>query len=199
MEKMIRMVSRAAFPSAFGPFTIFGFEETVTGEPYVVLTCGELGAGRAPLLRIHSQCLTGDVLGSSRCDCGFQLHESMRLVQEDGCGLLIYQLREGRGIGILNKLKAYELQDQGLDTVEANQSLGFSADLRDYDGCVAILRFFKIHEVRLLSNNPDKIAGLENNGIRVAARIAIEMPPEESSRHYLRTKKEKLGHFLHGV
>lgn len=194
----VRRVSQADFPSHYGQFTIHGFEHAETGEPFVVLSCGDLAAEAeaAPLLRIHSQCLTGDVLGSRRCDCGYQLQESLRRIQAAGRGLLIYQLQEGRGIGILNKLKAYELQDRGLDTVEANVELGFEADLRQYGDCAEILRFLGVGRVRLLSNNPGKVESLEQNGIRVEARIPLEMPPDGRSRKYLRTKKEKLGHLL---
>jgi GTP cyclohydrolase II len=194
----VRQVSRAEFPSHFGGFTIHGFEHVETGEPFVVLSCGDLAAKteEAPLLRIHSQCLTGDVLGSRRCDCGFQLQESLRRIQQAGRGLLIYQLQEGRGIGILNKLKAYELQDRGLDTVEANEELGFEADLRQYGDCAEILRFLGVQRVRLLSNNPGKVESLEQNGIRVEARLPLEMPPDGRSRKYLQTKKDKLGHLL---
>ena len=194
----VRRVSQAEFPSHYGVFTIHGFEHTETGEPFVVLSCGDLAgdAETAPLLRIHSQCLTGDVLGSRRCDCGYQLQESLRRIQKAGCGLLIYQLQEGRGIGILNKLKAYELQDRGLDTVEANEELGFEADLREYGDCAEILRFLGVGRVRLLSNNPGKVESLEQSGIRVEARIPLEMPPDGRSRKYLQTKKDKLGHLL---
>jgi GTP cyclohydrolase II len=192
----VRQVSQADFPSHYGMFIIRGFEHLATSEPFVVLSCGDLTGGTVPLLRIHSQCLTGDVLGSRRCDCGYQLQESLRLIQASGCGLLIYQLQEGRGIGILNKLLAYELQDQGMDTVEANEKLGFRADLRQYDECAAILLFLGVRRVKLLSNNPDKVAGLTRNGIDVTARVSLEMPPDGRSRDYLRTKKEKLGHLL---
>ena len=194
----VRQVSQAEFPSHYGSFTIHGFEDAETREPFVVLSCGDLAAAaeESPLLRIHSQCLTGDVLGSRRCDCGYQLQESLRRIQAAGRGLLIYQLQEGRGIGILNKLKAYELQDRGLDTVEANEELGFEADLRQYGACAEILRVLGVGRVRLLSNNPGKVESLERNGIRVEARIPLEMPPDGRSRKYLRTKKEKLGHLL---
>jgi 3,4-dihydroxy 2-butanone 4-phosphate synthase/GTP cyclohydrolase II len=174
-------------------------EHVPTGEPFVVLVRGRLDGGAAPLLRIHSQCLTGDVLGSRRCDCGYQLQAALRLIHESGCGLLIYQLQEGRGIGILNKLLSYQLQDQGADTVEANEMLGFEADLREYQGCAEILRRFGVGEVRLLSNNPRKIGSLEAAGIRVVDRIPLEMPPDERSNLYLKTKKDKLGHLLDQV
>lgn len=150
----------------------------------------------APLLRIHSQCLTGDVLGSSRCDCGWQLQTALRRIAREKCGVLIYHLQEGRGIGLLNKLLAYELQDRGSDTVEANQQLGFAADARDYDICADILKLLAIHRVRLLSNNPDKIKALESHSIRVVKRIPLVMKPSKMTRRYLAAKKEKMGHLL---
>ena len=162
-------------------------------ETAVALVLGELSAS-ATLLRIHSQCFTGDVLGSLRCDCGDQLEMAMRAIAREGRGLLIYEHQEGRGIGLLNKLRAYELQDGGADTVEANERLGFEADLRDYRMPADILRHFKIKSVRLLSNNPDKIAALENAGVRVAERIPCIVAPHESTEGYLRTKKQKMGH-----
>lgn len=195
----VRAVSEAEFPSRYGTFIIRGFEYTKTREPYVVLTKGTFDGEAAPLLRIHSQCLTGDVLGSLRCDCGEQLAEALIRIEEDGCGILIYQLQEGRGIGILNKLLAYELQDQGADTVEANEMLGFEADLRQYDACVEILKYYGIRRVRIMSNNPAKIQALENGGIRIAARIPLEMNPDQKRHQYLLTKKNKMGHLLENV
>jgi 3,4-dihydroxy 2-butanone 4-phosphate synthase/GTP cyclohydrolase II len=198
-EPILRPVSEAEFPSRYGDFIIRGFEYTITREPYVVLTKGEFTGDTSPLLRIHSQCLTGDVLGSLRCDCGEQLAEALVRIEEDGCGILIYQLQEGRGIGILNKLLAYELQDQGADTVEANEMLGFDADLRQYDACVQILKHFGICRVRIMSNNPSKIGALENGGITVEARIPLEMNPDQKRHQYLLTKKKKMGHLLENV
>jgi GTP cyclohydrolase II len=155
-----------------------------------------VNTGDPPLVRIHSQCLTGDVLHSLRCDCRSQLELSLNLIAEEGRGLLIYEHQEGRGIGLLNKLRAYELQDGGADTVEANERLGFEADLRDYRMPADILRYFKIRSVRLLSNNPEKISALEKAGIRVAERIPCIVVPHESNEGYLRTKKQKMGHLL---
>jgi len=198
-DPLIRAVSEAEFPSRYGTFIIRGFEYTRTREPYVVLTKGTFGDEAAPLLRIHSQCLTGDVLGSLRCDCGEQLAEALRRIETDGCGILIYQLQEGRGIGILNKLLAYELQDQGADTVEANEMLGFEADLRQYDACVEILSFYGIRRVRIMSNNPAKIQALENGGIRIEARIPLEMKSDQKRHQYMLTKKKKMGHLLENV
>ena len=195
----LKKVAEADFPSRFGHFRIYGFEgvrKTETEEA-VVLKLGNLSAeSGAPLVRIHSQCLTGDVFHSLRCDCRSQLELALDQIVAEERGLLIYEHQEGRGIGLLNKLRAYELQDHGLDTVEANQELGFEADLRDYALPAAILQYFGIAEVRLLSNNPEKVAALENAGIRVVERAPIIAPPLETTTEYLRTKKEKLGHLF---
>jgi GTP cyclohydrolase II len=195
----LNKVAEADFPSRFGHFRIFGFEGVRPGETEeaVVLKLGdvspELGA---PLVRIHSQCLTGDVFQSLRCDCRSQLEMALDQIVAEQRGLLIYEHQEGRGIGLLNKLRAYELQDGGLDTVEANVKLGFDADHRDYELPAAILRYLKVTEVRLLSNNPDKVAALENGGIRVVERTPIVAPPSDTTSEYMRTKREKLGHLF---
>ncbi len=196
---MLTKVAEANFPSRFGHFRIYGFEglhgEQI--EECVVLKMGDAASGaEPPLVRIHSQCLTGDVFHSLRCDCRSQLELSLNLIAEEGRGLLIYEHQEGRGIGLLNKLRAYELQDGGADTVEANEQLGFEADLRGYRMPGEILQYFGITRVRLLSNNPDKIAALERAGIRVVERIPCIVAPHESTEGYLRTKKQKLGHLL---
>lgn len=198
LENMLSKVAEANFPSRFGHFRIYGFEGSYGEdiEECVVLRMGDVSTGDPPLVRIHSQCLTGDVFHSLRCDCRSQLELSLNLIAEEGRGLVIYEHQEGRGIGLLNKLRAYELQDGGADTVEANERLGFEADLRDYRMPADILRYFKIRSVRLLSNNPDKIAALENAGIRVAERIPCIVAPHESAEGYLRTKKQKMGHLL---
>jgi GTP cyclohydrolase II len=196
---MLTKVAEANFPSRFGHFRIYGFQGMYADqiEECVVLRMGDVSAADdPPLVRIHSQCLTGDVLHSLRCDCRSQLELSLNLIAEEGRGLLIYEHQEGRGIGLLNKLRAYELQDGGADTVEANERLGFDADLRDYQMPGEILRSFNVKAVRLLSNNPEKIAALENAGIRVAERIPCIVVPHESAEGYLRTKKQKLGHLL---
>ena len=193
-----RKVAEAEFPTRSGHFRIYGFEGLSGGavfEDAVVLKMGDL-SGEPPLVRIHSQCLTGDVFHSLRCDCGGQLDLALAAISAEGRGLLIYENQEGRGIGLLNKLRAYELQDQGADTVEANQQLGFQADLRGYALAGAILRYFGLPAVRLMSNNPEKIQALERAGIRVAERIPSIVPPIQSTEDYLRTKREKLGHLL---
>jgi len=194
----VKRITTSVLPTKQGTFAIFGYEETTRKRrsPYVVLVKGDLRRTLAPLVRIHSQCLTGDVFGSTRCDCGDQLKSAMRLINKSGGGVLIYHPEEGRGIGLLNKLLAYELQDKGADTVEANKRLGFGADERDYAACAAILKDLGVRRVRMLSNNPEKLKALEAAGIRVLERISIEITPRRSTQHYLRTKKEKLGHLL---
>jgi len=192
-------VAEADFPSRFGRFRLYGFEG-VRGsevEEAVALKAGDLSAEFGPVLvRIHSQCLTGDVFHSLRCDCRSQLELALDQIAAENRGLLIYEHQEGRGIGLLNKLRAYELQDEGLDTVEANEKLGFAADLRDYAFPVTILQYFGIKEVRLLSNNPEKVAALEQAGIAVVERAPIIAPPLETTADYLRTKRDKLGHLF---
>jgi len=194
----LHKVAEADFPSRFGGFRIFGFEGVYSGrrEEAVVLKMGEITSDPPPLVRIHSECLTGDVFHSLRCDCRAQLELSLERIAGEGRGLLIYEHKEGRGIGLLNKLCAYELQDHGADTVEANERLGFEADLRNYRLPAEILLYFDLRQVRLLSNNPKKIQALERVGVQVVERIPCEIPPLESSEIYLRTKKEKLGHLL---
>jgi len=189
-------IAEADFPTKFGSFRIFGFESPDKSEGAIALVMTNASSDEATLARIHSQCLTGDVFGSARCDCGDQLTFALQRIGENGSGILVYQLQEGRGIGLMNKLLAYELQDHGADTVEANHHLGFEADHRNYDLCVAIFRYFGINQVRLMSNNPQKLADLEAAGIHVVERIPIEIAPSESSENYLRTKKAKLGHLL---
>ncbi len=193
----VRKVAEADFPTRFGHFRILGFEGSIAGVPEeaVVLKMGNL-SGSPPLVRIHSQCLTGDVFHSLRCDCGGQLELALHSIAAEGRGLLIYENQEGRGIGLLNKLRAYELQDRGADTVEANQQLGFEADLRGYELAGAILRHLGLTAVRLMSNNPQKIRALERAGVRVTERVPSIVPPLESTEDYLRTKREKLGHLL---
>src|SRR3984885_13122429 len=194
----LQKVAEADFPSQFGAFRIYGFEARSAGrsEEAVALRMGALESGSRPLVRIHSQCLTGDVFHSLRCDCHAQLEIALAAIAQEGRGLPIYELQEGRGIGLLNKLRAYELQDQGADTVEANQQLGFEADLRGYHMPAAILNFLGVRAVRLMSNNPDKIKALEQMGVRVVERIPSIVDPIGSTENYLRTKREKMGHLL---
>jgi len=194
-------VAEADFPTRFGHFRIYGFEGRYDGEleEAVVLRMGDLSGGPPPLVRIHSECLTGDVFHSLRCDCRAQLELSLAQIAEEGRGLLVYEHQEGRGIGLLNKLRAYELQDAGADTVEANERLGFQADHRSYELPADILRYFGLRAVRLLSNNPDKIEALERAGVTVVERVPCQVEPTDTTETYLRTKKEKLGHLLEGL
>jgi len=192
----LRQVAEADFPSRFGHFRICGFTDGV--EEAAVLKMGDL-AGPPPLVRVHSQCLTGDVFHSLRCDCRAQLELALESIAREGRGVLIYEHQEGRGIGLLNKLRAYELQDHGADTVEANEQLGFEADLRGYELAGAILRFMGLRAVRLMSNNPEKIEALERAGVTVTERVPCIAAQMDSTDDYLRTKKEKLGHLLDPV
>jgi GTP cyclohydrolase II len=197
----LRKVAEADFPTRFGQFRIYGFEgrsEDIVEEA-VVLVRGALAGGHPPLVRIHSECLTGDVFHSLRCDCRAQLELSLERIAEEDRGILIYEHQEGRGIGLLNKLRAYELQDQGADTVEANERLGFKADLRSYQLPGEILRFFHLASVRLLSNNPEKVEAVERAGVRVTERIPCVAAPLDSTETYLRTKKTKMGHLIEDV
>jgi len=194
-----RIIARAKLPSRFGQFTILGLEGRSPAESAVVLLRGTPSSSRPPLVRVHSQCLTGDVFCSERCDCRAQLELSLRRIGRASAGVLLYLPQEGRGIGLMNKLKAYELQDLGRDTVEANEELGFSADPRDYAFTAAVLRKLGIRSVRLLSNNPEKVRQLEANGIRVVQRVPCQPRVSHRSRAYLKTKKSKLGHLLAGL
>ncbi|MGA2194725.1 MAG: GTP cyclohydrolase II [Bryobacteraceae bacterium] len=194
----LRKVAEADFPTQFGLFRIFGFEGVFADrvEEAVVLRMGNLADGPAPLVRIHSECLTGDVFHSLRCDCRAQLEIALTSIAREGRGLLIYEHQEGRGIGLLNKLRAYELQDQGADTVEANQQLGFDSDLRSYALPGAILGYFGLQAIRLLSNNPEKVRAAETAGVAVVERIPCLADVLDTREAYLRTKKEKMGHLL---
>lgn len=202
-----RVVAKAQLPTGFGDFQIFGIEGRKPGEEAVAIQHGALngGAGRspngrkAPLVRVHSQCLTGDVFTSERCDCRAQLEFSLRKIAKEPSGVLLYMPQEGRGIGLINKLKAYELQDAGLDTVEANRRLGFADDARDYEFAAEALKSLGIRAVRLLSNNPDKVEQLQRAGIRVVERVPCRPRTSRHSASYLRTKKDKLGHLLSGL
>ena len=192
-------MARAKLPSRYGQFTILGIEGDTEKHNAVVLLRGKVGGRAAPLVRIHSQCLTGDVLCSERCDCRGQLELSLEKIGRSKSGLLLYLPQEGRGIGLMNTLKAYELQDRGRDTVQANNDLGFAADSRDYQFSAAILRLLGVRAVRLLSNNPEKMRQLEQGGVRVIERVPCQPPVSATSRAYLRTKKSKLGHLLAGL
>jgi 3,4-dihydroxy 2-butanone 4-phosphate synthase/GTP cyclohydrolase II len=197
----IKRISASLLPTRYGKFNILGYEVLADGAriPYVVLIKGNLETTKGLLVRIHSQCLTGDVFGSVRCDCGDQLRQAMRLINREKQGVVIYHPEEGRGIGLLNKLLAYELQDKGADTVEANRTLGFQADERDYAACSEILKDLGIRKIRLLSNNPAKVKALKKAGLKVVERVALEITPRRSTVRYLRTKKEKMGHLLSQV
>jgi GTP cyclohydrolase II len=195
----VELIARAALPTRYGRFTIFGFKGAGPQDEAIALVRGKLNGKAAPLVRVHSQCLTGDVLGSLRCDCRAQLELSLKKIGHVGSGILLYLPQEGRGIGLMNKLRAYELQDGGMDTVEANESLGFAADSRDYDFSAQILKKLGATKIRLLSNNPEKVRQLEKSGIRVFQRVPCQPRISKTSRAYLQTKKSKMGHLLEGV
>jgi 3,4-dihydroxy 2-butanone 4-phosphate synthase/GTP cyclohydrolase II len=195
----VERLAEANLPTEFGLFRIMAFKSNLTGEDFPVLVKGNLDAETPSLVRIHSQCLTGDVFHSLKCDCGRQLQHAMRLIQEEGHGVIIYQQQEGRGIGITNKIRAYALQDAGQDTVEANISLGFEADLRQYECCADIIKQLGLRRIRLMSNNPDKIAAVLRAGIEIVERVSIEVEPHEKSLSYMKTKKEKMGHLLERI
>ena len=198
-ESLVRRVASAKLPTDFGDFRIFAFESLVDRQTHVAMVYGEIGDGKNILVRVHSQCLTGDVLHSVRCDCGAQLDAALEKIATEGRGVLLYLHQEGRGIGLANKIRAYELQDEGFDTVEANERLGFKADQRDYGVGVQILRDLGVRSMRLLSNNPRKLVGIEGYGLSVSEWLPLEIPASESTRRYLKTKKEKLGHKLSSV
>lgn len=192
----VERVATANLPTATGEFQIAGYRSLISEEEFVVLYKGDLRSEVPTLVRIHSQCLTGDVFSSLKCDCGPQLHKAMEMIEAEGRGAIVYQQQEGRGIGILNKIKAYALQDGGADTVEANEQLGFEVDSREYQQCAEILFDLGLCKVRVLSNNPKKLEALERAGLQIVERVPIEIDAEEPAAHYLKTKKEKLGHLL---
>jgi len=198
-NKDARLIAQAALPTRYGRFTIYGFKGDGPQEEAIALVRGKLNGQTVPLVRVHSQCLTGDVLTSLRCDCRAQLELSLKKIAQAASGILLYLPQEGRGIGLMNKLRAYELQDRGMDTVEANESLGFAADARDYDFSAEILKKLGATKIRLLSNNPEKVRQLEQAGIRVTQRVPCQPRVSKISRAYLRTKKRKMGHLLEGV
>jgi len=195
----LQIAAHAQLPTRYGRFTIYGFEGRGPQEEAVALVRGKLNGKTAPLVRVHSQCLTGDVLASLRCDCRAQLELSMKKIGQASSGILLYLPQEGRGIGLMNKLRAYELQDGGMDTVEANETLGFAADARDYDFSAQILKKLGATKIRLLSNNPEKVRQLESSGIRVVERVPCQPRISKTSRAYLKTKKRKMGHLLEGI
>jgi 3,4-dihydroxy 2-butanone 4-phosphate synthase/GTP cyclohydrolase II len=198
-ERFVRRVAAADLPTDHGPFRVYAYESIIDGETHVALVRGDIGDGRDVVVRVHSRCLTGDVFHSSRCDCGQQLHTAMERIALEGRGVLLYLNQEGRGIGLANKIRAYELQDQGLDTVEANERLGFKADQRDYGIGAQILSELGVRSMRLLTNNPRKFIGLEGYGLSVVEQLPLEIPASDFSRRYLKTKKDKLGHKLSSV
>jgi len=198
-ERLVRKIAEASLPTRHGDFKIHAYESLIDGRHDVALVMGEIHPEDEVLVRVHSECLTGDIFGSTRCDCGDQLDKALALIATAGRGVLLYLRQEGRGIGLAHKILAYQLQDQGQDTVEANESLGFKADQRDYGLGAQILVELGLHRVRLLSNNPRKFVGLAGYGLEIAERIPLEVPASDHSRKYLRTKKEKLGHLLGGV
>jgi len=199
-ERLVRKIVETDLPTGYGPFRIHAFESGIDGQHHVALVMGDLSAGEEPaLVRVHSQCLTGDIFASSRCDCGDQLHKALEMISQVGRGVLLYLRQEGRGIGLVHKLMAYQLQDQGKDTVEANEALGFKADQRDYGIGAQILVELGVKKIRLLTNNPRKFVGLEGYGLEIVGRLPIEIPANDANRRYLKTKKEKLGHILRSV
>jgi GTP cyclohydrolase II len=192
----VRFVETCRLPTPFAVFEMHGFEEVESGQEHVVLTLGDIADGKPVLARTHSECLTGDALFSMRCDCGYQLEQAMQSIADEGRGILLYLRQEGRGIGLLNKIRAYQLQDQGADTVEANEKLGFAADLRDYSICYGMLKHLNVQSLRLMTNNPRKVKALEKGGVTIEERLPLEVGRNPHNESYLSTKASKLGHWL---
>src|SRR5437870_12145135 len=195
-ELTVERVASANLPTEWGEFKIAGYRSRTSDEEFVVIFKGDLRPDIPTLVRIHSQCLTGDVFGSAKCDCGPQLHRTMQLIEQEGRGAIVYQQQEGRGIGIINKIRAYALQDKGLDTVEANQHLGLAVDAREYKQCAEVLFDLGLCKVRVISNNPLKLQALEDAGLEIVERVALDVQSKGPAAKYLKTKKEKLGHLL---
>ncbi|MBS1808281.1 MAG: GTP cyclohydrolase II [Acidobacteria bacterium] len=192
----VKLEAEANLPTEFGSFKIAGFRSTNSDEEFVALIKGKIDPAKPTLVRIHSQCLTGDVFHSLKCDCGPQLQRAMEMVQAEGSGIIVYQQQEGRGIGIVNKIRAYALQDQGADTIEANVKLGFAIDAREYNQCAEVIKLLGARRVRLMSNNPDKVRALRNAGLEVVERVPLEIKASPPAFRYLMTKKEQMGHLL---
>jgi len=192
----VKFVASSKLPTPWGVFEMVGFDDEATGKEHVALVFGEPNGDAPVLARVHSECLTGDALFSLRCDCGFQLQEALKNISEAGCGVLLYLRQEGRGIGLLNKIRAYNLQDGGADTVEANEALGFEADMRDYSMCQPMLDHLGIKAVRLMTNNPRKVKALESYNMNVAERVPLQVGKNRHNEHYLATKMGKLGHMM---
>ncbi|MEJ7861041.1 MAG: GTP cyclohydrolase II [Pyrinomonadaceae bacterium] len=195
-HKTIERVTEARLPTKFGEFRIIGYRSLVSNEEFVVMARGVFSSEKPTLARIHSQCLTGDVFGSTKCDCGQQLQVAMKLIDKENCGVIVYQQQEGRGIGIINKIRAYALQDAGADTIEANERLGLAVDLRRYEQCAEILQNLGLRRIRLMSNNPEKIRALKDNGLEIVERVPLSIKFHRNLARYLKTKREQMGHLI---